>query len=200
MWCLWLLRSSLWTWWLGAWQQEQLRAYISIHKYELGGERHWECLCLVETSKPAPNDRHPPTWPYLPILPKQFHQLGPSIQICEPLGHSHPSHHRYPIACETRNAFHLTAVCNKVPVFRHNLLVILTEHCVLDEKEIVAIFYSYEFISLIAITMGIFTNMMFITSLCLKFLLSTFTSWCLVTDSLFCSMPFSMQTTLEIIH
>ena len=39
----------------------------------------------LETSKLAPNDTLVPTRPHLLILPKQFHQLGPSIQTCEPM-------------------------------------------------------------------------------------------------------------------
>ena len=41
---------------------------ISRHK-----ERHTGPL---ETSKPTSSDTPPPTRPHLPILPKQFHQLG----------------------------------------------------------------------------------------------------------------------------
>lgn len=54
--------------------QGQLGAHILGHKQE--AEDTLAVACAVETSEPTASDAPPPTEPHLPILPKQFHQLG----------------------------------------------------------------------------------------------------------------------------
>lgn len=64
-------------------------AELKMHlKMQPGGrERHTHQKQgeTFETSKPIPSDSPPSTRSHLLIFPKQFHQLGPSIKIYEPM-------------------------------------------------------------------------------------------------------------------
>jgi hypothetical protein len=67
--------------------EQQLKAYILIHKNEAAGEtlgRKW----VFKTSKPALSDTPPQSRLYFRMLPRQFHQLETKYG-----SHFHPNHY-----------------------------------------------------------------------------------------------------------